>query len=158
MYEAIAARSASPASAVALMDETLAANFCPFRSPDWNRLASRNGSIGFSRELWADVLDVARPRVLVCLGDTAGHHLTDVMDRKGWRLVDTPSEGGIGWGDYRYRLSRYASVSGATLVVRIPHLSRFRIFGRPQSRHAVTEITTAIAETMSGQAVRSTLQ
>src|SRR4051794_26729565 len=98
MYGAIATRSASPASAAALMHETLAANFCPFRSPDWNRLASRNESIAFSRALWADVLDVSRPRVLICLGDTASHHLTGVMDRKDWRLVDTPSEGRIAGG------------------------------------------------------------
>jgi hypothetical protein len=150
MYEAIAAQSASAASAVDLMDGTLAANLCPFRSPAWNRLTSRNESIAFSQALWTDVLNVASPRVLICLGDAA-RYLTGVMDRKGWDLVDTPREGSVGWGRYTYRISPYASPSGVMLVVRLPHLSRFKIFGRPQSRQAVAEITAAIADSLTGQ-------
>src|SRR3954453_18948502 len=70
MYEALA-RDAGPLTASELMDETLAGNFCPFRSPLWAQLERRRESIDFSLGLWAEVLDVARPRAVICLGETA---------------------------------------------------------------------------------------
>ncbi len=70
MYEALA-REAGSLTASELMDETLAGNFCPFRSPLWAQLERRRESIDFSLGLWADVLDVARPRAVICLGESA---------------------------------------------------------------------------------------
>jgi hypothetical protein len=116
MYEELARRWPRPTTAIALMDTSLAAHFCPFRSPDWNSLASRRESIEFSEALWRDVMKIVRPRAMICLGQAGPRAMTE-----------------------------YESPHGKTLIVQIPHLSRFRIFGRPESRQAIDRFTTAAA-------------
>lgn len=150
MYEEIAARRPGTASAVELMDATLAGNFCPFRSPDWKSLTRPAESAAFSRALWADVFDVADPRVIVCFGDV-GQHLAAIMQQRGARLTAAAQTRSAGWGNVTYSTARYATTRGETLIVRLPHLSRFGIFGRPQSQHAVHDVATAIAEATGGR-------
>jgi len=149
LYQEIAARSDAGVSARELMDATLAMNFCPFRSPEWRELPKRRESVAFSQGLWIDILDLADPDVVVCLGDVE-RHLKPVMERKGLRLVEAPTVKPVGWSNRTYSLSRYASERGETLIVRIPHLSHHKIFSRPQCRRAVDDFTTAIAQAATG--------
>ena len=57
------------------MDETLALSFCPFRSPDWKTLVNKEASIEFSQHMWARVLEIVKPRAIVCLGGEPAHYL-----------------------------------------------------------------------------------
>jgi hypothetical protein len=147
MYGEIAKGAPGSPSPSHLMDATLAAHFCPFRSPGWASLHSRQESIEFSAALWRDILDVANPRVLICLGD-AGIHLARVLEDKGAHLRIEPEVIWTGWGAITCALAHYASPRGSTLLVRLPHLSRFKIFGRPQSRHAVRQVVEAVQEAL----------
>jgi hypothetical protein len=52
------------------------------------------------------MLEVANPQVLVCLGEAA-RHLTVVIERKHWDLVEPLRGGLIGWGDYTYHRGRW---------------------------------------------------
>lgn len=145
MYKELATRWPRPVTADELMDSSLAAHFCPFRSPNWNSLASRSQSIEFSRELWRDVLTIVNPRVMICLGET-GRQLAGVMESAGAVRTRPVETGPIGWGAYTYSMSDYTSAHGQTLIVQIPHLSRFKIFGRAASREAIDRFTTAAAQ------------
>jgi hypothetical protein len=144
MYEELARRWPRPTTANALMDTSLAAHFCPFRSPDWNSLASRRESIEFSEALWRDVMKIVRPRAMICLGQ-AGPRLAAVLESSGARQTGPQEKALVGWGAYTYGMTEYESPHGKTLIVQIPHLSRFRIFGRPESRQAIDRFTTAAA-------------
>lgn len=134
-----------------LMDGTLAWNYCPFRSPSWDTLPRRQDSIAFSRELATDILEVARPRVIMCLGDVPSREIRWVLEHHAHELQDDMSRP-AGWGTVTYGLARYRRDGRATLVVRLPHLSRFAIFGRPASRGAVDELTAAICAELSASA------
>lgn len=71
LYEELAKRIEG-ATWKKLMDEqTLALNFCPFRSQRWNRLdrQSKKELIAFSQVMWARVLEIVEPSVIVCLGN-----------------------------------------------------------------------------------------
>jgi hypothetical protein len=148
MYEAVAARMPVPTPAVELMDATLAADFCPFRSPSWELLAKPEESVAFSRALWTDVLDVARPRVIISFGEAAPH-LAAVMEEHGARRIGTPAVRPVGAGTVTYSTSRYASPHREILLVRLPHLTRFSLFGQPRSRAAVNRLATTIAEAVA---------
>jgi hypothetical protein len=128
LYEALAAQL-SWTSPDRLMDDTLASNFCPFRSPSWDRLAKRTESIAFSRDLWKDILGFVTPSVIVCLGDRPTRELRATLVASGWRPSGGPEIGPVGWGDVSYELANYDSAGARTLLVRLPHLSRFGIFG-----------------------------
>lgn len=142
MFDELARKLGAPSSQ--LMDDTLAWNFCPFRSPDWDRLANRARSLAFSAELGTSVLAVARPRAILCLGDIVDRQLGVVLEAGGLQRTEAQRLP-TGWGTISYGLTRYASADGSTLVVRLPHLSRFAIFGRPASRAAVDGLTDAVA-------------
>jgi len=150
MYKGLAKRLEHP-SPTQLMDETLAVNFCPFRSPSWERLVNRAQSVAFSVELWSAMLDILEPPVVICLGETATRHLAAAMESQGWRQRQAPEVRPVHWGPQTYALSWYDSPHGRTLLVRLPHLSRFRIFGRPASRPAVEQLTSAITTGLAEQ-------
>jgi hypothetical protein len=147
MYEALA-READSLTASELMDETLAGNFCPFRSPLWAQLERRRESIEFSRRLWADALDIARPRAVICLGESA-RLMREVLALQGAHEVEAPVMHRVELGDVSLSISRHATVSRETVLVGLPHLSRFPFFGAPQSRAAVAALTEAVVPALT---------
>ena len=144
LYDEIADRLSGP-PADQLMDDTLALNFCPFRSASWDRLASPEESIEFSTQMWVDVLEVASPTAIICLGDLATRHIARVLERRGDHPTGAATNRPAGWGSVTYGLQRFSGPHDDTLVVRLPHLSRFGIFGRAASSKATADITTAVA-------------
>ena len=133
-----------------LMDDTLASNFCPFRSPSWDALPHRELSIAFAQELWLDVWrhvlrHVERP-VVICNGKRAPDHFRTVLEGEGARLVERPEVGRTGWGEQTYSLEKYDTA----MLVTVPHLSRYPIVGRPESQHAVDRIISAVAGAIRG--------
>jgi uracil-DNA glycosylase len=147
LHEALASELAD-STPTRLMDDTLAANFCPFRSPRWDKLAHPEESIAFSKDLWRTILEFVRPGVIVCLGDLAARQIGVTLATTGARLVRAPEVRPVGWGSVTYEIARYESSDVRTLLVRMPHLSRYRILGRADSQAAVDNITAAIAAAM----------
>lgn len=147
LYE-ILAKKLGDGSAVDLMDGTLAANFCPFRSPDWKRLPKKPQSVVFSRGLWRDLFDHISPSAIVCLSDEPFNYFGEVLGDKGYQKTD-PLQEPVGWGNVTYSQARFRSGTEEVLVVRLPHLSRYKIFGRPQSRQAIERFTDTIARSLS---------
>lgn len=143
LYEALARPMES--SAEALMDESLAAHFCPFRSPSWDELHNRPESIEFSRQLWRTILGEIRPPVLICMGGTASRELQQILLENGARIASAPRAIPINWGSLTATLNDYKVNGTRSLVVGIPHLSRFRFFGRAASAQAVNAISAEIA-------------
>jgi hypothetical protein len=152
LYHALGERlERSPAD---LMNETLAAHFCPFRSPGWDSLDHRGESIAFSRNLWSSILEIARPSVLICLSD-AVRYLDELLEHRGYRLRSTPQRLSAGWGTVSVRLSHRDSPTGDALLVGLPHLSRFGMFGRPGSETMLDELVESVAVVLSRKPVRA---
>ena len=143
IYQGVAFKIGEPSSSQ-LMDETLAANFYPFRSSREGRLESDAASRAFSRQLWGRILRHVKPRVWICFGRTPAHELQRLLRAAGWRRVETTGGVRVGWSDWTYELERYDHPQGRTLLVRLPHLS-YPVFGRPSSQAAFERITSAIA-------------
>jgi hypothetical protein len=144
LYDALAERDEGT-TAEELMDQTLALNFCPFRSPDWKQLVNPKESIEFSQRMWARVLEIVEPPVIVCLGGEPMHYLDPVLRAGGAALTGPEQRDSVGWGTVTYAVRRYTTGRGEVTMVRLPHLSRFRIFGRPESQHATNDIVDTIS-------------
>lgn len=153
LFEGLAKELGHPSS-TGLMDETLAANFCPFRSQSLTQLARREESLAFSQELWISILDLVQPAAVVCLGGDAAPYLREVLRRDGFRQVGA-EEGPFGWtppagqSPMTYAIEQYRSGGRPLLFVRLPHLSRFPFVRRtpehPESVAAVQRITQSLA-------------
>jgi hypothetical protein len=147
LFEALADALKRP-SATQLMDESLTANFCPFRAPSWEKLHNPVASIEFSKDLWSRTLKLVAPSVIVCLGHQPAEYVGAIFEEQGSHLTGEPEVAPVGWGSITYRLERYESSHARTLVVGLPHLSRFAIFGRPDSERAVDQLMSAVVASM----------
>lgn len=111
-------------------EDVLAGNLVPFRSPDWGSLHHPDHAVRFGMEIWREILDAARPKLIVGMGTNVTCALTRLLDV---RDIDTIA---VGWG--KVRASRGA-FKGGTLVG-LPHLSRFGIMTRPTSMPAIRRL------------------
>jgi hypothetical protein len=128
-----------------LMDETLTFNFCPFRSPDWASLPNAAESLRFSQRTCERVLDIVEPPAIVCNGTNVAVELDRILRVRG-RVIEGPVSRPIAWGQYKYSVARYTTKHGPEVtMVGFPHLSRFGIFSRPESKLATTEIVDTIS-------------
>lgn len=100
--------------------DVFAANLVPFRSPSWDRLPDRRGALAFGRELWRWVLSQSRARVFVSLGKRAGEEIAQLIG------ATLESSTAAGWGPQT--IDTYRNNAGQ-VVLSLPHLSRFKIFG-----------------------------
>lgn len=121
---------------VEFMNSTLTANFCPYRSPSWDALASKKDSIRFCKRLWENIAKELRPRVIVTISAQASGGLVKSLNGIGF-TVKNRERVPVGWGKVSGARLHLSSESGDVLLVRFPHFSRFPIIGRSESADAV---------------------
>ncbi|MBI4920170.1 MAG: hypothetical protein HY834_00340 [Devosia nanyangense] len=105
-------------------EDVLAGNLVPFRSSNWGSLEHRGTAVTFGTELWRDILDHARPRIIVAMGTVAAMHVRQLLDVREVEQVR------VNWGP----VTGTRGVAGGITFVGLPHLSRFPLFGRPESQ------------------------
>jgi hypothetical protein len=118
------------------VDETLSAYFIPFRSPRYELLPRRREAWNFAVDLWRRIFAEVRPPLVVCIGGAVERGLRQVWGHPTQPVQRFP----IGWGDYTAGLTSYSG----HLLLRLPHLSTFTIFGRPASVEPLAELRKAI--------------
>jgi uracil-DNA glycosylase len=106
-------------------DETLCAQFIPFRSPNLKGLKNQDEAIAFSRDLWTWVLRLSPATLFLAMGKLAAHHLANLMDAA---QIEPPLP--TGWG--RQAIEVWEAGCGRR-VIGMPHPSRYKLFGRGTS-------------------------
>lgn len=112
--------------------DVLAGVAVPFRSHSWNDLSAAQRAFGLNvgAEFWAEAFKRGKvERVIVCSTEAA-----TLVARA--TSADFMKEMPAGWGSQRIRVYRAAS---GTRIVHLPHLSRFRLFGRRESEEALRQ-------------------
>ena len=103
--------------------DELSAYFVPFRSRDWASLKQKAASVAFGERLWTGILAHASVRTIFGVGK--GVLGTKLSEMHGAQLYRTDPSG---WGELT--IDTYRASDGRALIL-LPHLSRFRLFGRP---------------------------
>lgn len=104
-------------------EDVLSGNLVPFRSPNWANLKEPKKAIKFGEELWSEVLEKARPSLVVTMGGETRDSVCRLLQVRNLRKTL------VGWGSITASKGEF---SGGTFVG-LPHLSRFGIMGRPES-------------------------
>lgn len=108
-------------------ERVLAGNLVPFRSPSWDCLVNPDFSLQFGELLWTDILERARPTLVIGMGRKLLAPLSRILGATDHHVIP------VGWG----RISALeATFPGGKLVV-LPHLSRFGIVTRAESASAL---------------------
>lgn len=108
----------------------LAGNLVPFRSPSWAALPDRRRALAFGAGLWQMIFARARPRLVVTMGAETGRVARALLGASPTRQRP------LGWGRV---CAREADFPGGR-IVSLPHLSRYRVFGRPASEAALGQL------------------
>lgn len=142
-----------------VMDNSLAANYVPFRSSSWATQDDKSGTLAFSDKLWKDVLEVAWPKVIICISLVAHQRLTNVLTcEKGCHRIALIERQPVGWGEkVTYDVHKFCSAGRSELhLVRVPHLSRYRVITQPRCQRAVDEIVGQVAAVLDPESFRVT--
>lgn len=131
LYEVLSSKLGNQ-SAKELMDDTLTANFCPFRSPEWKLLPKKQQSVAFSRGLWRDLFEHISPSVTICLKDVPFKHFGEILVDRGFRRTEMLQEP-VQWKNLTYSQARFMPDTEEVLMVRLPHLSQIKIFAGPRA-------------------------
>ena len=146
LYELLAARlNVAPKI---LMNATLAANFCPFRSTTWGELKKQNDAIAFSRALWAELLEKTDVTTIVCMSSVTFQQITAILAAKA--IAKACEQHAAGWGNIKYHVKEYDMKGRRILVIGLPHLSRYQIFKRDASSSNAAQVANRIAESLKG--------
>jgi len=131
-------------TADSLMDETFSANFCSFHSKSWRLLHEREKSIESARKLWTGILTFIHPRVLIALGKETARELSGILESQGGLRSEECSIS-TEWGGIKCRYWIFRLGEREILFVELPHLSRFRVFGRKEHATWHLKLIEAIA-------------
>lgn len=118
-------------------NETLCAQFAPFRSRDWAGVKDQERAVlDFSRELWCWVLANAAATTYLTMGKVPGQQIATLLGAEPCASLPT------GWG--KQKIEVYRNGDGRR-VVAMPHPSRFTLFDRADGASAVAEASFAEA-------------
>lgn len=120
------------------LNRTLTTNFCPFRAPSWSKLPQRAAATSFSRDLWSWLLPEIRPSRIICMGTVSYHQFCKILGGVGTQASERKWP--TGWGNVRFKARVYDAWEAQVLVVFVPHLSRFTLFGREESEPHVEKL------------------
>ena len=115
--------------------DTLSLNLVPFRSARWEKqpLRWREAALDFARNhFWPLLVTHRQPRLVIAFSKDVAQVLRSpaLFGHRTFRTYPT------GWGVYTADIS---DLDGTTLL-RLPHLSTFKIFTRPECREPLARI------------------
>ncbi len=132
-----------------LMDKSIMANLVPFRSPNWNDLPNRSAALEFSSQLWSDIFKQARVKVIICMSIVVFYELDKILRGLGNTSVSEESKSeSTGWGRTKYQIEKYMADDNSILLIRIPHLSRYKLFNSEKCTKAIDDIMAEIKQHM----------
>ena len=155
LFEMLASALGRPGEGDCLLEENLAAYFVPFRSPSIKKLHRRPESIEFARSLWTTIFDKVDPKLVITIDHVTTNNLLPIVASKADRRAAMDRRL-VGWGRVTASIHSFEGDRGPYAVLRLPHLSRFKVFGREASDPKLRSIVDAAVT--QAFAVRSPLR
>lgn len=111
-------------------EDVLAGNLVPFRSPNWKSLQDRQGALNFGISIWKEILARAQPQIIIAMGTEARSAVKALVGADRTRSIP------LNWGAVHGECGpcRFGWFVG------LPHLSRFPVASREESRPAIRQL------------------
>ncbi|MEW7865915.1 hypothetical protein [Aeromonas diversa] len=130
-----------------LMDGSLMTNYIPARSRNWHSLKGKDEWLEHARKIWGARVNQVHCKLYIVISRIVFDELDGHLTKQGFQMVDKINEQ-IGWGRVRYQIQRYERGDQVSLIVRLPHLSTYKIFSRPACQPAIGRIKSEISNAM----------
>jgi len=131
----------------------MSAYFIPFRSPAIATLPLRKESLQFAIGLWEGIFATWLPKLIITIDNESFQEIVRILSaRHNVRVIDA-RRFPTGWGAYEAEAVRLSGVRpGATVTIaRLPHLSRFQLFGNPARAPQLEAFLGYLAQQIQGQ-------
>ena len=142
MFSLLAATRGGRTTGDELLNASLAAYFVPFRSPQFKALAHRRESLDCAVKLWTRIFSHIAPKLVITIDQVTTRHLLRILGSK--YGVPSRQKFPIGWGTYTADAFSFDSGDVRLALLRLPHLSRFPVFGRPTSQPYLERVIQAV--------------
>lgn len=129
------------------MNQTLSLNFCPFRSPNWKSLKNKSETLSFCKNLWVDILEYICPKAIVTMDKETFGFVEKILENMQFKK-EFFEEALIGWGKTTYTVCSFSREENNIILVRFPHLSRYKIFSSDQCIRPRTKVIERISQTL----------
>ena len=140
MFAKLADKLAYPGTPQELLEESLSGYFVPFRSPSFKELEHRREALDFAERIWSKILESVRPGLIICIDRETYKRLRSLLPRV-YGLGETNHlRPKTGWGKYEADIVEFGESSEAARLLRLPHLSRFGLFGNPARAERIDRI------------------
>jgi hypothetical protein len=140
LFDAIANQINFADGGEALMESSLIAYYIPFRSPRLAMLPHKKASLGFARSLWSSLFEHIHPKLILTIDPAAFKAFGELLQQ---RFSTHPPQHRVmqtGWGAYTAEVKRFGHGDNITTLVRLPHLSTFKLFSRSECKPFTDEI------------------
>ncbi|MGH6608669.1 MAG: hypothetical protein ACRECQ_00280 [Burkholderiaceae bacterium] len=117
----------------ALMERSLVAYYIPFRSPRLALLQRKDETERFAKRLWSKVLGQKHPKLIITIDHAAFRAFSDLLEGRSDQMIEQQKMM-TGWGTYTADVKSFQKDGGITTLLRLPHLSTFKLFSRHQCR------------------------
>lgn len=148
LFKRIALAKSATISYQDLMDNSLAANYVPFRSKDWDTLSNKKETLNFAKELWSEIFNFVKPRAVVCISIVAYEGIKKILLTQGFKYMNLEEREAVGWGNVTYQLTELSNGEQTALLIRLPHLSRYSIFNNSNCDIKVNYLAKRIANVL----------
>ena len=139
LFSTISEHSELKSPGTELLEHSLIGYFIPFRSPRLKDLNNRMRSLEFGKQLWMKVFTLVHPKLIICIDKHTFSNLSAMIPQAfncheiHWQEMNT------GWGNTKAEIVDYGDNWNIKLL-RLPHLSTFKIFSRPQCEGPIKTI------------------
>ena len=142
LFQEIAAKLNSK-DYVAVMESSVCGYFIPFRSTNYKELADKKESISLAKDIWNKILSKGKFKIVMCIDIQTYNFIKKIIVEDGYKL-STEKNLNTGWGNFKSEVSKFQKNNKVFTLARFPHLSRFSIFGRKESKMHVDKIMDEI--------------
>lgn len=133
-----------------MMNQSLMAYYIPFRSPSLKNLLRKKDSRRFAFQLWSNILGKLNPKLILAIDRLTYKDICRIIKRKPDTQKIDSQKFQTGWGKCSADVQMYSVPDSKILTItRFPHLSRFKIFDRPESDKYVRSIISAMTSHMT---------
>ena len=139
MFAELAEKLEYPGTPEELLEESLSGYFIPFRSPDVKSLGHKREALDFGESIWSSILEFVRPGLIICIDKDTYKRLKRLIPRVCGLSGANHIQIKTGWGKYKADIVEFGE-SPKTKLLRLPHLSTFKLFSRAECAEPVGRI------------------
>ena len=130
--------------------KVLTSHFIPFRSKRFAALHNKDKSIRFGRKLWGQILQKILPKIIITLNPDSFKNLSEILVNSGGQLLDHKFFQ-TGWGvdttrPIQCEVRKYLKSDKTITILRLPHLSTFKLFSNDKCAPYLNVIFNYICE------------